>query len=269
MLRHSQESLFDSTADHSMPWSEDRPANQAASRESDEEPQTIAGCGLTICAWCLRSTTRRNGRSCGCWRRTLAESLALTLKEFNSANGLRVNLSVSATNSCPSSWLLKMSARPTEGSGSGSSGDWPTPLTNDDHAKTRKRGNLNLPVTVMWPTANAGDGTRGPNQRDGKRGRKLTDVIHTNGQWPTATVHGNTNRKGATKKSGDGLRTAAVNGLHDHASHSTNGKNRESLRLNHRWVAQLMGFPSDWLEDVEWPPSKRSATRSSRNARKS
>jgi hypothetical protein len=25
-------------------------------------------------------------------------------------------------------------------------------------------------------------------------------------------------------------------------------------RLNHRWVAQLMGFPSDWLDDIDAPP---------------
>lgn len=393
MLRHLQASLFALTADHSTPSSEDRPANQAASQASEEEPTTIAGCGLTFCAWCLRSTTHRNSRSCGCWRRTLAESLASTLRDFNSPSGLRVSLKLVATNSSPSSWLLKTSAHHTDESESGSSGDWPTPLESDDHAKVRKRGNPNLPATVMWPTARASDGPKGgPNQRGSKgdlmlssavqnwptamarankdcpaeRERKSptlesaakmwpTPVVPNGGrqpkggymsltgqtpdgkkrqvdllfavkEWPTPTVHGNTNRKGATKKAGDGLRTAAVNswstptrattgacapaknsrplseqvGLHDQANRSTNGRNPESpstgeqvsrfrysmkiegvgevlmewlvkcvARLNPRWVCQLMGFPSDWLDDVEWPPSKPSATRSSRNARKS
>ena len=44
------------------------------------------------------------------------------------------------------------------------------------------------------------------------------------------------------------------------------GKNR--ARLNHRWVAQLMGFPSDWLEGIDVPPSKPSATASSRKSSK-
>jgi len=107
-------------------------------------------------------------------------------------------------------------------------------------------------------------------------------------EWPTPTAHGNTNRKGATKKSGDGLRTAAVNGHHDQANRNTTGRSRGSsltgelisrfrysmriqevgevlmewrvklvARLNPRWVCQLMGFPADWLDDVEWPPLKR------------
>lgn len=70
----------------------------------------------------------------------------------------------------------------------------------------------------MWPTPNTGDGERGANVPDGRRGRKLTDVIHSNGQ-PAPD------------------------------SPNTNGKNR--ARLNPRWVAQLMGFPADWLDGIE------------------
>lgn len=121
-----------------------------------------------------------------------------------------------------------------------------------------------MAAVQMWPTACVPNGGRQPKggamtitgqTPDGKK--RQVDLHFAVRQWPTATVRGNTNRHGATAKSGDGLRTTAVNGLHDQANHSTNGKPRESLRLNHRWVAQLMGFPGDWLDDVEWPPSKR------------
>lgn len=42
----------------------------------------------------------------------------------------------------------------------------------------------------------------------------------------------------------------------------------DGTELNHRWVAQLMGFPSDWLEGIDVPPSKPSATASSRKSSK-
>jgi hypothetical protein len=326
------------------------------------------------------------------------------LKDFNSATGLRVSLRLEVTTSSPSSWLLKTLARRTEESASGSSPDWPTPLESDDHAKVRKRGNPNLPATVMWPSPRATDGAKGgPNQRGSKGDLMLPSAVrrwptpcvpnggrqpkggsmtitgqtpdgkkrqvdlnfavrqwptprasanenrttrnapsHGNGhgktlagevmEWPTPTAHGNSNRKGATAKSGDGLRTAAVwatpntvdarggnrispsetktqaqlvhqvktDGLHDQANSSTTGKNRASsligelisrfrysmriqevgevlmewrvrlvARLNPRWVCQLMGFTACWLDDVEWPPLKPSATRSSRKSPRS
>jgi hypothetical protein len=175
-------------------------------------------------------------------------------------------------------------ARRTEESASGLSGDWPTPLESDDHAKVRKRGNPNLPATVMWPSPRATDGAKGgPNQRGSKGDLMLPSAVR---QWPTPTVDGNYNRKGASATSGDGLSTAVIQasarptptardhrsihaseatmvrnsrplsehvGHHAPESYNTNGRNRESLRLNHKWVAQLLGFPSDWLEGVEWP----------------
>jgi hypothetical protein len=254
---------------------------------------------------------------------------------------LRVSLRLEITTSSPSSWLLKTLARRTEESASGLSGDWPTPLQNDDHAKVRKRGNYNLPATVMWPTPDSAGGGRSPKDGmtltgqtpDGKK--RQVDLNHAVMEWPTPTVHGNTNRKGATAKSGDGLRTVAVlesarptptaqdgknatlppsqvsrdtlpgailrcSGPPAPENPSTNGKSRASsligelisqfrysmriqevgevllewlvisgARLNPRWVCQLMGFTADWLDDVEWPPSKPSATRSSRKSPRS
>jgi site-specific DNA-cytosine methylase len=100
--------------------------------------------------------------------------------------------------------------------------------------------------------------------------------------WPTPTVCGNNNQAGSSPKAGNGLATevklwptpAAQDGKNatlppsqisrdtlpgailrdgqpDPDSPSTNGKSR--ALLNPRWVAQLQGFPSDWLDGIEWP----------------
>ncbi len=66
--------------------------------------------------------------------------------------------------------------------------------------------------------------------------------------WPTVTVHGNYNRKGASKDSGDGLATA-VGGC-----------------LNPTWVEWLMGFPMQWTELKDWVtplcrPSRKSSVK--------
>lgn len=104
------------------------------------------------------------------------------------------------------------------------------------------------------------------------------------GSWPTPTVSGNHNCKGASKTSGDGLaiatkkwrtpvaddcnaRTGAHNdrgelklsgqvqqyGQWDKDLTNGNGKSRDSLQLNPRWELQLMGMPADWLDGVEVP----------------
>src|SRR5262245_19384077 len=134
MSKLSQGNLFSITAVISTPSSAARPVSPQATRGSDSAPPMIVGCGLTFCAWCMRSTTRRNGRSCGCWRKTLAESLHCALRDWNSTNGLRVNLELEVTTSCPSSWLLKTSARHTEEKDSSTSDDWPTPVASDYHS---------------------------------------------------------------------------------------------------------------------------------------
>jgi hypothetical protein len=179
--------------------------------------------------------------------------------------------------------VLKTSARRTGENGSGLSGDWPTPLESDDHAKVRKRGNPNLPATVMWPTPDSASGGRQPKGGMGPTGQTLdgkkrqVDLLFAVKSWPTPNT---IDARGGTR-SGEGQRqitfavkewptpisrdhrslragpeTHAKNsrplseqvGLHDQANPNTTGKNRESLRLNHRFVEQLMGFPVGWTD---------------------
>ena len=118
--------------------------------------------------------------------------------------------------------------------------DWTTPTRDDAGGRTTRyaQGGTSLSAQIMWPTATATDakvsGAAGYSTESGRHsGTTLTD----------ATV-----------------------GPRGPALRSTTGKNR--ARLNHRWVAQLMGFPSDWLEGIDVPPSKPSATASSRKSSK-
>lgn len=235
------------------------PVNPQASPESEKEPPIIAGSGLTFCAWCLKSIP------CGCWRKTLAESLHFALRECNSANGLRVSLRLEVTNCSPSSWLLKTLAHRSEESAFSS---WPTAAAcnpNDGESlKTWLARRERLKVT-----AQNGNGC----------GTPLSIAVQ---MWPTPTVCGNNNRAGSSPKAGNGLATEAKlwptlaaqdgknatlppsqisrntlpgailrDGQLDPDSPSTDGKS--CALLNPRWVAQLQGFPSDWLDGIEWP----------------
>lgn len=76
------------------------------------------------------------------------------------------------------------------------------------------------------------------------RGEPTLVGMARKGKWPTPTVSGNYNRKGASLNSGDGLATAAGG------------------PLNPGWVEWLMGFPEGWTD------CEPSATPLCRNARK-
>jgi DNA (cytosine-5)-methyltransferase 1 len=82
--------------------------------------------------------------------------------------------------------------------------------------------------------------------------------------FPTSTIHGNYNRKGASAGSGDGLETfvklyptPTANDAKNNASPSQttkNGRHSDALNvvaggsLNPAWVAWLMGFPIGWTD---------------------
>lgn len=98
---------------------------------------------------------------------------------------------------------------------------------------------------------------------------RLTDGTG-HGLWPTPTVNGNYNRKGASKTSGDGLATAvriwpSPNTV-DARGGTRRGNGQRQLchvvggALNPTWVEWLMGFPSGWtdLEPSETPSSRKS-----------
>jgi hypothetical protein len=81
-------------------------------------------------------------------------------------------------------------------------------------------------------------------------------------KWPTPTVCGNYNRKGASPTSGDGLATAVLkcatptarDWQSGKASQATHNKNSRPLSeqiggsLNPTWVEWLMGWPLGWTD---------------------
>ena len=134
-------------------------------------------------------------------------------------------------------WELPMSAPPISATGSGL---WvPTPIATEWKAGSGKLGN------------------RAP-EKSAKAGLKLTEFAKL---WPTPTVCGNYNRKGASKTSGDGLATAvrmwptptAYNGL-DGGSHSMAASHKAGQvvpsggALNPPWVEWLMGWLIGWTD---------------------
>jgi hypothetical protein len=145
------------------------------------------------------------------------------------------------------------------------SGLWPTPTTSDGGANhstdaVTKRGHgINLLGAVqMWPTPMAAD-SRGSSGRPapGKQ-VQLVDAV----KWPTPTVCGNYNRKGASPTSGDGLATAVLkcatptarDWRSGKASQATMERNSRPLSeqiggsLNPPWVEWLMGWPLGWTD---------------------
>lgn len=104
-----------------------------------------------------------------------------------------------------------------------------------------------------------------------------TRLIEQVRMWPTPSVCGNYNRKGASKTSGDGLATAVkmfpTPTARDHKDCATSKSNLERGRtagdflgvavggaLNPTWVEWLMGYPEGWtaLEPSEMPSSRKS-----------
>jgi hypothetical protein len=62
----------------------------------------------------------------------------------------------------------------------------------------------------LWATPSATDGQRGGTITENMTGVSLAQMVNTPSRWPTPTVCGNYNRKGASATSGDGLATAVL-----------------------------------------------------------
>lgn len=113
---------------------------------------------------------------------------------------------------------------------------------------------------VYLPTPSASRYGRNKSPSPGAAERLSLDAMAARGLWPTPTVSGNHNRKGASKTSGDGLATAVLKrGLwatptaHDAKDTGTapseGRRNSPCLayqaggKLNPEWVEWLMGWP--------------------------
>ena len=139
------------------------------------------------------------------------------------------------------------------------SGSWPTVRSTDGERGGRGdliqavRGNPNkhyklwpTPITAYdgrtmeaWEVAKAKtkEKLKAGHYKKGCGAPGLMDLQRAVRIWPTPTVCGNHNRKGASANSGDGLSTAAKEGL------PPNGG-----ALNPTWVEWLMGWPLGWTD---------------------
>lgn len=203
-----QGNLFEENAGELMPLSADLPASRPVSRETAEDARTIDGYGLSICAWCVRLIP------CGCWRRTLAESLHSKLTVLGSALGLRHSFSLSVTRFGPSASLLKISVRHTRESESGLLPDdatgeesaRPTPTVNGNHNRkgcsaTSGDGLSTKVMALARPTPCCPNGGRKPAKpmnatgqtEDGKK-RQVDLNYAVTKLWPTPRASANENR---------------------------------------------------------------------------
>lgn len=276
-------------------WAESTPssaasrANRTASPASARGERTSATCGPSSHAWCERFDP------VGCSVRT---SLASALQRQTKCSLIWKRQVTPAGRSW---WVLTTSERRTDESGCGLSPDWRTPHGLDNEGNPRRNGptgcELGRQVTRAWPTATREDarqsGAAAYSTESGRHsGTTLTDAAA--GLWATASARDW--RSGLASSTTHERNSRTLNeqvcqdaGLLAQGSHSTSGKSRDwptarserygapdshgkaPIRgvLNSRWVAQLMGYPSDWCDlpaDTIERLSRRPATASSRRS---
>ncbi len=178
-------------------------------------------------------------------------------------------------------WELAILVPRISGTGFGLS--VPTPTVYDSTGKGTPRKDSNLDqggrhgvslhhFVAKWPTPTCPNGGRSVahvtdwrSERTAytAKGKKVqVDLAQAVKRWPTPTVCGNYNRKGASASSGDGLATAvtkcatptARDWKSGKASEETHARNSRPLSeqiggsLNPTWVEWLMGWPLGWTD---------------------
>ena len=129
----------------------------------------------------------------------------------------------------------------------------------------------------LWATPKAGDAIIGATARTSERSpEKTTHLAAQVHIFPTPTVCGNYNRRGASSNSQDGLATCVrkllptptANDAKNNGTASQQNRNSAALNvvaggsLNPDWVEVLMGFPRGWTEigrteSPEYPEESR------------
>jgi len=111
---------------------------------------------------------------------------------------------------------------------------------------------------AMWPTPQARDYRSPDLPASGNFQRKIAqgftiDLNSVVQLWPTPAAQDSKNATLPPSQISRDTPPGAIlrDGQLDPDSPSTDGKS--CALLNPRWVAQLQGFPSDWLDGIEWP----------------
>lgn len=131
---------------------------------------------------------------------------------------------------------------------------WATPIKRDWKdspgmaTQQGKRGRLDTllrQVFAFWPTVVASSGGPNTNSKSVKErghGNNLAGIVKL---WPTPTVHGNYNRKGASSTSGNGLSTEMQTAF-GWTGNLSIAKTEKLAPLNPDFVEWLMGWPIGW-----------------------
>ena len=180
---------------------------------------------------------------------------------------------------CGNAYQRQPLAHATDGTAGGA---LPTPLTADANKadctlpaikrRQEKGQSISLEMTArLFPTPTAVNYGSNKSTSDGSATRHSLNSMAANNLWPTPSVKGNYNRKGASARSGDGLATAVNKWATPTArDYRYPGKSRLERTgdkagdplpqqiggpLNPTWVEWLMGFPLGWtdLEDSATP----------------
>lgn len=155
-----------------------------------------------------------------------------THRDFRSSN---VSQETMDRNSRPLSEQMSLWPTPTSSTGG--------PNTGSHSVREEGHGNNLQGAVTLWPTCRATDGEKGgPNNKGSKGDLALPAAVSL---WPTPTVTGNTNRKGASKNSGNGLKTELLIAFGE-TENSSSAETVKSAPLNPDFTEWLMGFPIGW-----------------------
>ena len=212
-------------------------ARTSALPEKDPElPESVADCGQK---W--RGSLATFDRVSSSWK---TAQLSL-LGDSEQSSVIWPRSGMTAGGQC---WELPTLGRRIRGTDCGL---WPTPVTAYDGRTQDAWVAAKARAKVKHSAGQYGKGTGAPGMMDLQRAVKM---------WPTPTVCGNHNRKGASKTSGDGLATkvyatpTARDWRSGKASQATMDRNSRPLSeqiggsLNPTWVEWLMGWPLGWSD---------------------
>lgn len=270
-VRSQQVTLWELLGDP-MPLSAGSPASLGASQANNAEQTTPATCGpstTVLSATCVHGGY--SARTCPvCCLKVPTQSSPIWTQR--------------ATPAGRSYWVLTTSARRTAASACSSSPDsWPTAQARDwkgASGRSLKGEECDLPHAVqMWPTPTVMEAGKVGNQANhGQLGLSNHPAIVGQVERPKGVksgkeLLGSTWSTPATRLVHDGAYEATLyqrnslnlvaqamvaDGLVDPANPRDGGSapvpsRPKAPRLNPRWVAQLMGFPADWLDGVSVP----------------
>ena len=227
-------------------------ASRSASQESDKEQRMIATCGPQC------STLFGLFDRAGSLARTFTESL-IGRKGWYS-KGCALTWKRQDTRCGRTLYRLAVSALPTVGTDAGL-----LPTVQTQGLKRCVNGRTEFMPTVLLPTPHASDASRGgqkvtglyKTRKSGLTYMSLLNDLAVSGLLPTPTAN---DAKNVTLPASQGI----CNGLPKTAMQSDEYRTGTGSRLNPLYVAEMMGFPVNWLVspflDGAGKPSKPAVT---------